>query len=395
MKKVLVAHPGLQHSHQLALALHEHGILQKFISGIPVVAKDEQLPFYFTNKVKTRIKMVDIPPKLREHPVWIQLLLKIWKYIPCCIKGKTNNNNSKHKVFYLFDWYCSYKVKRLKPDVVVAFENSAFRTFKAAKSIGAVCVLDAPSFHHSISNKVLKFTRDSYVLEIEKRKNDEVELADVIITCSSLAAQSYVDSCASKDKIKTILLGAELPWNMKPILERHETCLKFVFAGSIRRLKSIDEILEACERLNKNNIPFNLRFVGGSERDYISKIKKVKNCEYVGKVSQKELYEIFSQSDCLLLPSKFDSFGMVVAEAMACGTPAIVSTMTGAKEIIEKFPGSGWIINSDENSIYNAMRYCIENSQEVFNSRQSAKQASDMFSWEAYKKRVANVIGAL
>ena len=46
MTPVLVTHPGLQHSHQLALALHERSLLQAFWSGVPVVAEGEALPWW-------------------------------------------------------------------------------------------------------------------------------------------------------------------------------------------------------------------------------------------------------------------------------------------------------------------------------------------------------------
>lgn len=101
---------------------------------------------------------------------------------------------------------------------------------------------------------------------------------------------------------------------------------------------------------------------------------------------------MIANSDCLLLPSKFDSFGMVVAEAMACGTPAIVSNMTGSKAIIEHFPGSGWIIEPTEESIYSNMKYCIENRCEVFKARNQAGNASHFFTWDSYRNRIFNLL---
>lgn len=395
MKKVLVIHPGLQHSHQLALALYEHNMLQKFISGVPVSSNNESLPFYIPNKLASRIKKVQIPAELRQHPVWPQLFLRVMSHLPVANRKIIGKDASSHRVFHWFDWYASKKIKKLRPDVVVAFENSAYQSFKAAKSIGAKCVLDAPSIHHSMANKLLGIQSIGFRKEIDRRKDLEVELADVILTCSPIAAQSYIDAGVSEQKVRSMLLGAELPKNMSVTWQPHEKALRFVFAGALSERKSVGDILDACERLNQDKLPFSLSFVGGASPEYISRIESIENCAYIGKVSQPELYQIFSNSDCLLLPSKFDSFGMVVAEVMACGTPAIVSTMTGSKSIIEQFPGSGWIIEPDEKEIYNAMRFCIENRSEVFNARESAKNASKMFTWSSYRNRITNVIANL
>lgn len=393
-KKVLVVHPGLQHSHQLALALYENNMLLKYISGVPILMNGERPPLYIPKNLAARIKTVNIPSELREHPLWPQMFLKFLSLFSPYIK-KRIGNDIEHRIFHWYDWYISRKIKHLKPDLVVAFENSAYHTFKAAKSIGSICVLDAPSLHHLTANKLLGIESIGFRKEIDRRKDLEVELADVIMTCSPIATQSYINAGVIEEKVQSMLLGAELPENMSVTWQPHEKALRFVFAGALSERKSVGDILDACKRLNQDKLPFSLSFVGGASPEYISRIESIENCTYIEKVSQPELYQIFSNSDCLLLPSKFDSFGMVVAEAMACGTPAIISTMTGSKAIIEQFLGAGWVIEPNENAIYNAMRFCIENRGEVFNARKVAKEASKMFTWEAYRNRVANFIDSI
>jgi len=88
------------------------------------------------------------------------------------------------------------------------------------------------------------------------------------------------------------------------------------------------------------------------------------------------------------LPSRFDSFGMVVPEAMACGTPAIVSAQVGAKAMIEQFPGSGWIIEPDEDALYRCVKAHIQNRASLFSARTSALEAAQHFTWQAYRDRV-------
>lgn len=393
-KKVLVVHPGLQHSHQLALALYEKNMLLKYISGVPVLMNGEKPSFYIPKKLAIRIKTINIPHEFREHPLWPQIFLRFLLLTTSFFKHKFFDS-IEHRIFHWYDLYISKKIKSLRPDIVVAFENSAYHTFKAAKSIGSICVLDAPAFHHLTANKLLGRDSIGFRKDIDRRKDLEVELADVVITCSPTAAQSYIDAGVAEEKVQPVLLGAELPNHIDVTWQQHDKPLHFVFAGTLSETKSVNDILKACEGLIKNNLPFSISFVGGASSDYISRINKIKNCSYIGKVSQTELYQILANSDCLLLPSKFDSFGMVVAEAMACGTPVIVSTKTGSKAIIEQFPGSGWIIEPDEKAIYHAMQFCINNRSEVFNARKSAKKAAQLFSWNSYRNRIASIIADL
>lgn len=59
-----------------------------------------------------------------------------------------------------------------------------------------------------------------------------------------------------------------------------------------------------------------------------------------------ELAEIYSSCDVLLNPSKEETFGMVTAEAIACGIPAIVSNCTACPEVVEGC-NAGMIVDMD------------------------------------------------
>ena len=156
--------------------------------------------------------------------------------------------------------------------------------------------------------------------------------------------------------------------------------LRFVFG---------DIILAAFKRLHAELLPYQLSFVGGEgEPGWIEKIAKIPAATYYPSVAQADLFKKLAQADCLLLPSRFDSFGMVVPEAMACGTPAIVSAQVGAKAMIEQFPGSGWIIEPDEDALYRCVKAHIQNRASLFSARTSALEAAQHFTWQAYRDRV-------
>ncbi len=63
--------------------------------------------------------------------------------------------------------------------------------------------------------------------------------------------------------------------------------------------------------------------------------KAVPDAVFLGWVDHKKLPAVYSAADMLLLPSKFDTFGCVVLEAMSCGLPVTAYNTKGPKDIIE------------------------------------------------------------
>lgn len=388
MSEIFVTHPGLQHSHQLAWALHERGLLKAFWSGVPVLSVGERPPFWLSERYASRMKEVDIPRRLRRHPLIFQALLRAGSLFPEQFSGEDH----MHRVFHFFDWWVSQQIPLLRPKVVVAYENSAFHTFRAAKAIGAACILDAPSLHHLAGARLMTAKSTPYLTEINRRKDEEVALADLVLTCSPLAAEGYVDAGVPAEKVCPMLLGATLPRGVAGWCA-HVEPLHFIFAGVLSHRKAIDVILATFRRLHEERLPYKLSFVGGQgEPGWIKKIEQTPYASYRPGVSQERLFQMLANADCLLLPSRFDSFGMVVAEAMACGTPAIVSTQTGAKAMIEKFPQAGWIVDSNTESLHACIKARIQHRETLFAARTGARAASQHFTWAAYRQRLGHVV---
>ena len=109
-------------------------------------------------------------------------------------------------------------------------------------------------------------------------------------------------------------------------------------------------------------------------------------------VAQSELQDIYRGADCFVLASRHDSFGMVVVEAMACGLPAIVSEMVGAREVIEEGK-SGWVVPlSNAPALAERMAWCVENRAALAAMRPAARTAAEGYGWDRYGERLAAVM---
>lgn len=139
--------------------------------------------------------------------------------------------------------------------------------------------------------------------------------------------------------------------------EKTSNTIELLFVGRISRLKQIEICLESLAYLlNVQNKDVNLTIVGPvSDETYFSELKllakqlKVEdNVKFVGSVEQERLVPYYQKANLLLLPSAHESFGMVMVEAMACGTPvAALKGSGGPDEIVEN--GLNGILATKEN----------------------------------------------
>ena len=112
---------------------------------------------------------------------------------------------------------------------------------------------------------------------------------------------------------------------------------KFIigYVGHIHERKGIEIIINAIKN-TKNQIQFVI--VGGGKKEYINKLEQMsylQNVDILFVNLQKKPINFYNDFDTFVLPSKkFESFGLVVIEAMSCSKPVICSNFGGMKEII-------------------------------------------------------------
>ena len=390
--KVLVTHPGRQHSHQAALALQHAGMLAGYWSGVPATVEQMRRVPPALRRRFALYAPVAIPPELAR---WFPLAPSL-RRLGDALLPHGGAARLDLLACRLFDRWAAAGLRRAAPDAVIACEISALATFRAARRLGIATILDAPSLHHRAQDR-LHGTTDPPALHrrITRIKDQEVGLADQVLTVSALARDTYLEAGVPAGKVHGVMLGADLdlftPGALPPGGARDGGAFVFLFCGATIRRKGFDLLLEAFGRIAGELPEARLRVVGPrgeaaarGERITVS-----------GPVGQRELADELRGADCLVLPSRNDSFGMVVPEALACGVPVLVSDMVGAKELVD--PGrNGWIVPAgDAGALAERMAWCLRHRAAVGAMRERCRASAEAASWPAYHRRLAELLRAI
>lgn len=295
-------------------------------------------------------------------------------------------------------WFDTWAARRLPValDAVVCYENAARDTFKAAKQQGATTILDAASVHYTWQDAFFDPDESSAAhRRITQRKDEEVELADHVITVSEFARESYTQAGVPAEKVTSVPMGADLEVFTRNGCKENPSTepFIFIFAGHARRLKGIDILLEASEQLAQKRLDHRVQFAGGRDSEFFQDTDAP--VDYLGYLKHDQLTCAFHEADCLVLPSRFDSFGRVVVEAMATGLPVLLSEHVGAKEVVTEGE-TGWVVPAEDvEALADQMQWCIKHPQRVRDMRDAAIKTAQNYSWAAYRERVTNVIASV
>jgi glycosyltransferase involved in cell wall biosynthesis len=369
---ILIAHPELQHSHQLGLALYETGLLGTYLHGAPLPKEPRDA----------------IPPTRRRLVSWCRPVRRAITYaLPHWqLKGL-------HAINRLYDWQVARRLNEFGCVAVVAYENSALAIFREAKRLGIICILDAASVHHRFQTAAVPGSNPS---SVEVRKDHELEMADLVITCSRFAAESYVAAGVPSDMVRAVLLGVD-SLRFRPSDRACKSVgrggIRFCYVGQLTRQKGVDLFPDVCARLRSGGLDFGLSIAGsmaGVTPDLVSRLRGI--ADLAGFVPHSGLVDFYRSADVFVFPSRFDSFGMGVTEALACGLPVIVTENVGAKDLVRDGV-NGWVIPpGDANALAERMSWCAANPEEVRTMSFAARQSAEARSWAVYRREVVDTI---
>jgi D-inositol-3-phosphate glycosyltransferase len=217
---------------------------------------------------------------------------------------------------------------------------------------------------HTLAQLKNRVARDDLEREFEARLDLEktaIAEADRVLALSPHDRRQMIEhygACARK--VEVVPGGVDLQ-RFKPgsraAARRHlklpEDAAVLLFVGRIQRLKGVEVLLRAAAELveaRPAGRPLRVLVVGGQpdggplqkpERQEIERLRALATrlglqqaVTFVGAVEQGRLPLYYRAADVTVMPSSYESFGLVAAESMACGTPVVASQVGGLRSLI-------------------------------------------------------------
>jgi glycosyltransferase involved in cell wall biosynthesis len=215
-----------------------------------------------------------------------------------------------------------------------------------------------------------------------------------ILTISEFSRDRIVENChVENDKIVVTHLAAGQRFYPKQKDEidnvRKELNIpsgRYILAlGSLEPRKNLNRLLEAWIHIQPN-LPDDLWLViaGARGKSLVFRDVNIKDLPvhvYLsGYVPEDRLPYLYSGAIIFVYPSLYEGFGLPPLEAMACGTPVIVSNSSSLPEVVGN---AGIFINPlDFESIADALEHVVKNEELRLSLGKKSLQQANMFSWD-------------
>jgi glycosyltransferase involved in cell wall biosynthesis len=214
----------------------------------------------------------------------------------------------------------NWLVHRFRADIVHAhnwtlIKTVPYRPFKAVLTLHTT--RDADQFDRSVARYDLIFAVSHAVATYVHERTTDIQPTVVLngIRCDDIRSERR-----RRDKVFRIVQVARLE----------------------HREKGQDILVRALARLRNQSGGESIQvdFVGtGSSREYLEGLVRSlglnKSVSFRGLIDRPEVYQQLCNYDLLVQPSRFEGFGLTVAEAMTAGIPVLTSDIEGPKELID------------------------------------------------------------
>lgn len=206
------------------------------------------------------------------------------------------------------------------------------------------------------------------------------------------------------DRIRVIHPGVDLDQFSKPdrrkcrqeIRQQYgltESDTVVLFVSMNYDIKGLDYLMGGIAqfRVTHPREPLKLLIVGRSSTAQYDALARTlgihQDILYTGVIPHERIAEVYLASDLFAMPSRFDTFGLTVVEAMAAALPVIVSTNVGAKDLVTQGV-NGFIVDNAKygEQIGHALTVMINRDVRSGMSQEARKTAS-LYGWESCVER--------
>jgi D-inositol-3-phosphate glycosyltransferase len=359
-------------------------------------SEDQSVPHINDTDLGPHVRVIHVPAG-PEYPIPVA---DIYDYLPAFAAGVeevARTENLHYDVIHSHYWLSGWVAQLLKQSWRIPFIQ----------------------MFHTLGHMKNRITVDENQREPERRLQVEhqiINVADCLIAATPAERIQLIWLYgADMHKIRVIPPGVDTTHfhPMSKIEARHslgiaDTTQMLLFVGRIEPLKGIDTLLHAISIL-RSQIPrclssLCLSIIGGEpnrgneEGDEMQRLMALREqlglgelVTFLGARSQETLHRYYAAAEVVIMPSHYESFGMVALEAMACGTPVIASEIGGLAYLIQDGVTGFHVPDRDPKALAEAICLLLKNHDLRSEMSEAAVQYAQQYAWPQIASRVRQV----
>ncbi len=182
-----------------------------------------------------------------------------------------------------------------------------------------------------------------------------------------------------------------------------------LFVGRIEPLKGVDTLLRAIAVMREDGVldrhPMCLAIIGGdpeaTQAEMSAEMSRLKSLSmeyglselvtFLGQRDQDTLPYYYSAAEVAVVPSHYESFGMVALEAMACGTPVVASQVGGLAFLVQDGVTGYHVPDGEPDALADRLLALLENPELRRTMGDQGAMYAQGYSWEIIADRILHL----
>lgn len=165
-----------------------------------------------------------------------------------------------------------------------------------------------------------------------------------------------------------------------------------IYVGRLSDEKQIDHIRPVLERVPNTR----LIVVGdGPARPYLERHFAGLPAKFMGYMRGERLSEAYASADIFVFPSRLETFGLVVVEAMAAGLPVVASRVGGVTDVVEEGVNGYSFESGDIDAFVDGVRNIAVSRDHIQHMGKDARAYAETQSWDSMMDEVIEIYANL
>jgi D-inositol-3-phosphate glycosyltransferase len=247
-------------------------------------------------------------------------------------------------------------------------------------------------------NKPLVYTSHSLGIFLDGYNKERVDCEKIIMTSSDIITTSSLfeedmilkNYNVDSNKMKLIIPGVDVEIFSPDQTVKRENI--FLSIGRIQEQKGQIETIKFLDNFKKVENNFTCYFVGGpsgkSGNEYLVELKQTvvdlnleSHIEFLDNLPQTEIRDLLNKSKLLIHTSKFETFGLVAAEANAMGVPVLTTNSGSVLEIVESNENGYYSESLIDGNVNNFVKELLNNNDKFHEIMLNCLDKSKAYSW--------------